>query len=49
MEVNVTNLSQPTNPCEYAGITWYHDGKPVYKLVKELIDGELYILPDVSR
>mgnify|MGYP003331856367 CR=1 FL=1 len=26
-------------------ITWYVDGKPVFKLVKELIDGGLFIIP----
>ncbi|MBN1421382.1 MAG: hypothetical protein JXP34_21595, partial [Planctomycetes bacterium] len=30
---------------EQAGITWYSGGKPVFKLVKERIDGGLYIIP----
>ncbi|RME92141.1 MAG: hypothetical protein D6766_10550, partial [Verrucomicrobia bacterium] len=28
-----------------AGITWYHDGQPVFKLVKELVDGQLMMIP----
>lgn len=44
-EVTVTNLSPPTTQYEQAGITWYVDGKPAVKLVKELIDGKLYIIP----
>ena len=45
IEVTVTNHSLPTQPYEQAGIIWYIDGKPVLKEVKELIDGELYIIP----
>ncbi len=45
VEVTVTNTTGPTRQYEQAGITWYHDGKPVFKLVKELIDGELFIIP----
>lgn len=45
VDVTVTNLAVPTNQYEQAGITWYQDGKPVLKLVKELIDGKLYIIP----
>ncbi len=45
VEVTVTNLTHPTQQWEQAGITWYIDGKPVFKLVKELIDGGLYIIP----
>jgi hypothetical protein len=45
IDVTVTNLTKPTQQYEQAGITWYHEGKPVFKLVKELIDGELYIIP----
>ncbi len=44
-EVTVKNLDKPTNQYEQGGITWYHDGKPVFKLVHELIDGGLYIIP----
>ncbi len=45
IDVTVTNLVKPTQQFEQAGITWYHDGKPVFKLVHELIDGALYIIP----
>ena len=45
IEVTVANHTHPTQQYEQAGITWYCDGKPVFKLVKELIDGDLYIIP----
>ena len=45
VEVTITNRTLPTQQYEQAGITWYNDGKPVFKEVKELIDGELYIIP----
>ena len=45
IEVTVTNHTPATQQYEQAGITWYHDGKPVFKEVKELIDGGLYIIP----
>jgi len=45
IDVTVTNTTRPTQQFEQAGITWYHDGKPAFKLVKELIDGELFIIP----
>ena len=45
VEVTITNHSQPTQQYEQAGITWYHNGEPVFKEVKELIDGDLYIIP----
>ena len=45
VDVTVSNATRPTQQYEQAGITWYHDGKPVFKLVKELINGELYIIP----
>jgi hypothetical protein len=45
IEVTVRNTVRPTRQYEQAGITWYHEGKPVFKLVKELIDGDLYIIP----
>ncbi len=44
-EVSVTNLSQPIQQYEQAGMTWYRDGKPVFKLVKELVDGKTVIVP----
>ncbi len=45
VEVVVANTIRPTQQYEQAGITWYCGGKPVFKLVKELIDGDLYIIP----
>jgi len=45
IEVTITNHTRPTQQYEQAGITWYHDDKPVFKEVKELIDGALYIIP----
>ena len=45
IELTVTNLTEPTQQYEQAGITWYHNDKPVFKLVKELVDGQLKIIP----
>jgi hypothetical protein len=51
IEVTVTNTVPPTQRYEQAGITWYRDGKPVFKLVKELVPGrgissdDRYIVP----
>ncbi|MHC4116848.1 MAG: family 16 glycoside hydrolase [Planctomycetota bacterium] len=45
IDVTVTNTTKPTQQYEQAGITWYNNGKPVFKLVKELVDGELMIIP----
>ena len=45
IEVTVTNHTLPTQQYEQAGITLYIDDKPVFKEVKELIDGDLYIIP----
>ena len=45
IEVTIANHTLPTLQYEQAGITWYNDGTPVFKEVKELIDGELYIIP----
>jgi nicotinamidase-related amidase len=45
IEVTVRNLTVPTQQFEQAGITWYSNGQPVLKLVKELVDGELMIIP----
>ncbi|MBC8468757.1 MAG: DUF1080 domain-containing protein [Planctomycetes bacterium] len=44
-DVTVTNTTKPTQQYEQAGITWYNNGKPVFKLVKELVDGKLMIIP----
>ena len=45
IEVTVTNLTKPSQQYEQAGITWYNNEKPVFKLVKELVDGQLKIIP----
>ncbi len=45
IDLTVTNATKPIQKYEQAGITWYNDGKPVFKLVKELVDGELVIIP----
>lgn len=45
IEVVITNTVRPTQQYEQAGITWYCGGRPVFKLVKELVDGELSIIP----
>ncbi len=45
IEVTVTTTVAPTQQFEQAGITWYHGDKPVFKLVKERIDGPTWIIP----
>ena len=45
VEVTVYSHTVPTQQYEQAGITWYSGGKPVFKEVKELIDGDIYIIP----
>jgi len=45
IDVTVTNTTKPTQQYEQAGITWYNNSKPVFKLVKELVDGKLMIIP----
>ncbi len=44
-EVSVTNLAEPIQQYEQVGMTWYRDGKPIFKLVKERVDGKLVIVP----
>lgn len=45
IDVTVTNTTKPTRQYEQLGITWYRDKKPVFKLVKELVDGRIVIVP----
>ena len=45
IEVDIRNHIRPIQQYEQAGITWYSSGKPIFKEVKELIDGNLYIIP----
>jgi len=44
-EVTVTFLQELTQQYEQAGLTWYQGGEPVFKLVHELVDGEMLIIP----
>lgn len=44
-EVTVIFTTPPTNQYEQAGLTWYADDKPVFKLVHELVDGRIVIIP----
>ncbi len=44
-EVTVTSMHPPTQQYEQCGLTWYNGGRPVMKLVKERIDGDLWIIP----
>ncbi len=48
IEVTVTSHTVPTQQYEQAGITWYQNDKPVFKLVKELVNGKLLIVPGVK-
>ena len=45
VDVTITSHTVPTNNFEQAGIMWYHNGRPVLKLVKELVRGKLVIVP----
>jgi len=45
VEVTITFTSDPTRQYEQGGITWYHQQKPVFKLVHEHIDGQEWIIP----
>jgi len=45
VDLTVTNHTVPTQQYEQAGITWYNNGQPVFKLVKEIVDGQLMIIP----
>jgi regulation of enolase protein 1 (concanavalin A-like superfamily) len=45
IEVTITLTADPTRQYEQAGITWYRDKNPVFKLVHEFIDGKTYIIP----
>lgn len=45
VEVTVTTLEPPTTQWEQAGLILYREGAPVIKLGKELVDGQLCIIP----
>lgn len=45
VELTVTFTAKPIQQYEQGGITWYHDERPVFKLVHEHIDGDEWIIP----
>lgn len=45
IEVTVKNHTVPTGQFEQAGITWYLGERPVFKFVKELVNGQLVMVP----
>jgi hypothetical protein len=45
IDLTVTTTKPLIQQFEQAGITWYNNGKPVMKLVKEIVDGDLVIIP----
>jgi len=45
IEVTVTNNTVPTQQYEQAGITWYNNGSPGFKFVKELVSGTIMMIP----
>jgi hypothetical protein len=45
IDLTVTTTRPLVQQYEQAGITWYHNQKPVIKLVKEIVDGDLVIIP----
>lgn len=45
IEVTVAFTTELTQQYEQAGITWYADGAPAFKLVHERIDEEYFIIP----
>ncbi len=44
-EITIAFTAPLTEQYEQAGLTWYADGKPVFKIVHERIDGEYFIIP----
>jgi len=45
IDVTITSTVEPIQNFEQAGITWYHNGRPRFKLVKELVRGKIVIVP----
>ncbi len=45
IDVTVRNMTPAKQQYEQLGITWYSDGKPVFKLVKERVNGKNLIVP----
>ena len=48
IEVTILNHTVPTQEYEQAGITWYQNGEPVFKEVKELVAGKLCVVPGLK-
>ena len=48
VDVTITSHTVPTVQFEQAGITWYHNGKPAMKFVKELVNGKVLIVPGLK-
>ena len=48
IEVTIFNHKAPRQQFEQAGITWYQNGEPVFKEVKELVDGNICIVPGLK-
>ena len=44
-DVGLATIYRVLTQFEQAGITWYNDDKPAFKLVHERIDGDLWIIP----
>jgi hypothetical protein len=45
IELTMENLHEISNQYEQAGLTWYVDDRPVFKFVKEMVDGEILMIP----
>jgi hypothetical protein len=45
IEVTVASTAPPSRQYEQEGITWYRDGRPAFKLVRELVDGKVVVVP----
>ncbi len=45
IETELTFLSKPENQYQQGGICWLQNGRVIFKLVHELVDGKMYIFP----
>lgn len=45
VEAKVTCLEKPINQYQQGGLYWMQDGRVVFKLVHEFVDGKMYIFP----
>jgi len=48
IDITITNNTTPSQQYEQAGITWYSGGKPVVKVVKELVNGKVVVVPGLK-